>query len=209
MTQGLALAPAWRAVQGAAFLACCLILAVPHQAGGQRAPGAAVKGELWFDAKATLGSFRGITRTFEGAITGGAALGDVRGWIEFKAADLTTENGLRDRDMRSSLEVDKFPTIRFDLDTVRVPAPADDGADSIRVELTGRMQIHGVTRVIRVPSVVRRSGDLVRATGEFDMDVTDYRIGGLRKMMGMLSMDEKVRIGFDVTFNSAPQGVEE
>jgi len=189
-------------------LLAALVVAVPSDAAAQLRPGVAVRGELWFDAKATLGPFRGITRTVRGAITGGADLGTVRGWIEFATRDLTTDNGLRDRDMRSSLEVDKFPGIRFDLDSVIVTPGAESGADSVKVDLVGRMQIHGVTREIRVPSVVRRAGDLVRAAGEFDLHVPDYGIKGLRKMFGTLSMDPLVRIGFDVTFNTSTQGEE-
>lgn len=181
----------------------------PSDVAAQVRPGVAVRGELWFDARATLGPFRGITRTVRGAITGGAELGAVRGWIEFGARDLTTDNGLRDRDMRSSLEVDKFPAIRFDLDSVIVAPGADTAGDSVHIELVGRMQIHGVTREIRAPSLVRRAGDLVRASGGFDLFVPAYGIKGLRKMFGTLSMEETVRIGFDVTFNTSTQGVED
>lgn len=183
-------------------------LAWPHVVGAQVAPGVAVSGELWFDAKATLGAFRGVTRTFRGAIAGGAHLGEVRGWLEFNAAELATGNGLRDRDMRGSLEVERYPLIRFDLDSVGVAPGQEARPDSISAELIGRMQIHGVTRSIRVMSVVRRSGELIRVSGSFDLFVPDYRIGGLRKMLGMLSMEETVRVGFDVTFNTTPQGEE-
>jgi polyisoprenoid-binding protein YceI len=186
-----------------------LAVAVPSDATAQVPPGVAVRGELWFDAKATLGPFRGITRTVRGAITGGADLSAVRGWIEFVARDLTTDNGLRDRDMRSSLEVEKHPSIRFDLDSVHVAPGTDTAADSVQVELVGRMQIHGVTRQIRAPSIIRRAGELVRATGGFDLHVPDYGIKGLRKMFGALSMEETVRIGFDVTFNTGTQDVED
>lgn len=198
-------------------LACVGAAAGPATAQAEQTrqtlrPGIVVTGELWFDANATLGAFRGITRTVRGAIAGADSLHARRGWIEFNAADLATGNGLRDRDMRSSLEVEKFPTIRFDLDSVSVPAGARDSAgtaDSVHVELVGRMQIHGVTRALRVPSLLRRADGLVRAAGAFDLRVPDYGIGGLRKMFGMLSMDELVRIGFDVTFNTTPPGAEE
>lgn len=168
----------------------------------QLRPGIAVRGDLWFDAKATLGDFRGITRDFRGAITGGDSLSAVEGWIEFTATTLTTDNGLRDRDMRSSLEVEKYPTIRFDLDTVIVPSATAPDADSVNVVLVGRMTIHGTTKDVRVPAIIRRAGDLVRATGAFDLHVPTYGIRGLRKMLGMLKMEETVQIGFDVTFNT-------
>jgi polyisoprenoid-binding protein YceI len=138
-------------------------------------------------------------------MSGGRSLSQVRGFVEFNSADLTTNNGLRDRDMRSSLEVKQYPTIRFDLDSVGVKS---DGADSARVDLLGRMQIHGVTKPITVPALVRRSPGSVRVTGDFDLVVTDYGIKGLKKMLGMLSMDETVRIGLDLTFTIAREGTE-
>jgi polyisoprenoid-binding protein YceI len=175
-------------------------------ADAQPSSGIAVRGELWFDAKATMGDFRGITREVRGAITAADSLADVRGWIEFNAAELTTGNGLRDRDMRSSLEVEKHPTIRFDLDSVVVASATDATADSVRVILAGRMTIHGVTKALQVPSLVRRDDELVRATGNFELHVPAYGIGGLSKMFGMLKMEETVRIGFDVTFNTGGAG---
>src|SRR5476651_1339389 len=81
--------------------------------------------ELWFDAKASLGPFRGITHAANGQMHsemrgGTAVLPSTRGFVEMASTSLSTDNSIRDHDMRKTLNVDKFPTIRFDLDSVVV-----------------------------------------------------------------------------------------
>lgn len=177
----------------ASFLA---VRAVPAQAGAVRS------GDLWFDATASLGAFRGITHAAHGEMRG-AALPSVRGFVEAASASLSTDNSLRDHDMRNTLEVEKYPTIRFDLDSVAV---ISEGADSSRVELLGRMSIHGVTKHIRIPAVVRRQAGQVRVTGSFDVQLPDYGITHLKRMLGTLTMNERIRVGLDVNFIPGHQG---
>lgn len=164
--------------------------------------GAVRSGDLWFDANASLGAFRGITHGAHGEMRG-TALPSVRGFVEAASASLSTDNSLRDHDMRNTLEVEKYPTIRFDLDSVAV---ISEGADSSRVELLGRMSIHGVTKHIRIPAVVRRQAGHVRVTGSFDLQLPDYGITHLKRMLGTLTMNERIRVGLDVTFIPAHEG---
>jgi polyisoprenoid-binding protein YceI len=163
---------------------------------------------LWFDATASLGAFRGTTHNARGEMRGGPALTDVRGFVEAQATSLSTDNSLRDHDMRKTLEVGKYATIRFDLDSVAVLA--DSGAVA-RVELVGRMAIHGVTRHIRVPATVKREAATIRVTGAFDVKLPDYGITNLKRMLGALTMNEMIRVGLDVTFTTtthAREGLE-
>jgi polyisoprenoid-binding protein YceI len=160
-------------------------------------PGQLRSAELWFDAKATLGAFRGMTKTARGEMSGGASLAVVRGFVEYDAVTMTTDNGMRDRDMRKTLEVEKFKTIRFDLDSVAV---GTDTADAVKVELVGRMMIHGVTKQIRVPATVRRASDHIRVTGAFPVVLPQYGVTKLTRMLGTLRMNELIQVGLDVTF---------
>jgi polyisoprenoid-binding protein YceI len=182
-----------------------LLLSVSFAAQAQVPSGTVRSGELWFDAKATLGAFRGVTKAPRGEMTGGATLAAVRGWVEADAASMTTDNGLRDRDMRKTLEVEKHRTIRFDLDSVAVQ---EELGDSARVELIGRMSIHGVTRRITVPAVVHRASDHIRVAGAFDVVLPQYGITNLKRMLGTLRMNELIRVGLDVTFSTTPGNME-
>jgi len=182
-------------------LACAVLLV----AGVQAAPLAAqevlstarVSGELAFDGEATLGDFTGITDSLTGLLVGGASPDAVRGHVEAPVATLRTGNGKRDRDMRKSLEADRFPMMRFDLDAVA--AGAADG-DSIPVTLRGRFTIHGITRTEAVPGWAWITPERVRFRGRLPMNLKDYQIGGLSKMLGLLKMDPGVVVRIDVTF---------
>jgi polyisoprenoid-binding protein YceI len=178
-----------------AILACA-------SSGHAQIPAARVSSaELWFDAKATLGDFRGISKAARGEIAAAGTLRGVRGFVEMQAMSLSTDNGLRDRDMRKTLEVEKYPTIRYDLDSVDVRL---ETGDSAAVELVGRMTIHGVTRPLRIPAALSRQNGVLRIRGGCDVYLPAYGVTKLKRMLGMLSMNETIRMGFDVTFTTQP-----
>ncbi len=154
-------------------------------------------GTLAFDAKASLGAFTGVTDSVTGSMTGAGALAAVRGLVEARTATLSTHNDHRDRDMAKSLEIDKYPTMRFTLDSVS--AGKVDG-DSTAVTLHGAFTIHGTTRAADVEGWMWHSAGAVRFRGGAPMDVKDYGIGGLKKMLGIFNMNEHIMVHIDVTF---------
>ncbi len=171
----------------------------PTGEGGKVIPDAVVTGgTLAFDGRATPGPWRAETQTMTGAMTGGTALEQVRGWVEFPAASLDSDNGRRDRDMRKSLETDDYPTIRFELVGVTEDSTASDG--EVWVTLRGTLDIHGVTREVAVPAAVALAGDTVRLRSRFPLNLKDYQIGGLTKMFGVLKMHEIIEIDIDLHF---------
>jgi polyisoprenoid-binding protein YceI len=156
-----------------------------------------VSGTLAFDGSATLGDFTGTTSMLAGRLDGASSLPGVRGWLEASARSLHTGNGKRDRDMLKSLEVDRYPTMRFDLDAVAV---GDTDGDSIPVTLRGRFTIHGVTRSHAVSGWAWLRPGRVRFRGRTPLNVKNYAIGGLTKVLGLLRMDPDIVVRVDVTF---------
>jgi len=154
-------------------------------------------GTLSFDGHATLGDFVGTTDSVRGAMTGGAGLAAVRGWVEGQVAMLATGNGRRDRDLRKSMEVDSFPLMRFDLTAVE---PGATQGDSILVTLHGRLTIHGVTRDVDLAARAWLAPDTIRLRGDFPLNLKDYHIGGLSKMLGVLKMHENIEVHVDLVF---------
>jgi hypothetical protein len=111
------------------------LLAVVSGAGAQGVADAqSVRGTLAFDAKANVGDFTGTTTTMTGKLVGASALSGVRGWVEAPAKSLSTHNGHRDSDMAKSLEMDKYATIRFDLDSVAPGAAQGDSTVPVNVK---------------------------------------------------------------------------
>ena len=159
--------------------------------------GRLVSGTLSFDGHATVGDFTGTTTTVSGQIAGAPDLAGVRGWVEAPVQTLKTGNGKRDRDLNKSMESDKYPTLRFELTRVTRSGGAND---SIGVVLQGRLHIHGVSREVELPGSVQFTGTHARVRTDFPLDLKDYRIGGLSKLMGMLKMYEDVEVHADLVF---------
>jgi polyisoprenoid-binding protein YceI len=162
--------------------------------------GHATSGTLSFDGRATAGDFVGTTTTVSGQLTGAPDLTSVRGWVEAPVKTLKTGNGKRDKDLNKSMESDKYPVLRFDL--ARVSRTGGTG-DSLGVVLHGTLAIHGVSRAVDLPGTVRFSGATARVHTDFPLNLKDYRIGGLSKLLGMLKMYEDIKVHADVVFGLA------
>ena len=155
------------------------------------------RGTLSFDGHATTGDFVGTTDSVRGEMTGAPDLAAVRGWVEGAVATLHTGNGKRDKDLRKSMVVDSFAAMRFDLTGV---APGAVHGDSGVVTLHGRLTIHGVARDVDVPAHVSFGPDTIRVRSDFPLNLKDYRIGGLSKLLGLLKMHEGIEVHVDVAF---------
>ena len=181
-----------------------LVAAISCAAGSALAqrpiPGGTIRtGSLSFDGRSTLGDFTGTTTTVSGEMTGGPTLAAVRGWVEAPVRTLLTGNGHRDRDLNKSMESEKYPAIRYELDDV---IPGEVRGDTAGVTLHGYFLIHGVKQHATIPATVVFLGDGVRVRGEVPLNLKDYKIGGLTKMLGVLRMQEEIVVHLDLTFGS-------
>jgi polyisoprenoid-binding protein YceI len=98
------------------------------------------------------------------------------------------------------MESGKYPRLRFQLTGV---TPTVRSADSMDVTLMGEFAIHGETRPVSLPARVVFSGSTVRVASTFPLNLKDYRIGGLTKMLGLLKMDPGILVHVDLTFQLA------
>ena len=158
-------------------------------------------GTLSFDGHATAGDFVGKTSTVTGQLTGAADVAGVRGWVEAPVNTLKTGNSKRDKDLNKSMESDKYPSLRFDLTGV---ARSGRAADSMNVVLHGALKLHGVIREVELPGTVQFSGSSIRVHSDFPVNLKDYQIGGLSKMLGMLKMYENIEVHCDLVFAAQP-----
>jgi polyisoprenoid-binding protein YceI len=155
------------------------------------------EGVLSFDGKATAGDFTGTTHTVTGSLTAAPTLAGVTGFVEAPVNTLVTGNGRRDRDLNKSMESDSFPALRFQLDGVD---SIQAGSDSTLAHLRGQLVIHGITRPVNLPAVLFFAADGVKVRSTFPLNLKDYKIGGLSKMLGMLKMHPDIVVHVDVTF---------
>jgi polyisoprenoid-binding protein YceI len=175
------------------------LLSAPSLAQGTSAirNGRVTSGTLSFDGHATAGDFTGMTKNVSGELEGAADLTGVRGWVEAPVATLKTGNGKRDKDLNKSLESDKYPKLRFDLTGI---TRTGGTADSAAVVLRGALHIHGVSRNVELPGTIHLKGTEARVQTDFPLNLKDYRIGGLSKLLGMLRMYEDIEVHADVVF---------
>lgn len=164
-------------------------------------------GTLSFAGRASVGSFVGSTTTVSGAIIGGREIPETRGWVQTPVATLNTNNGRRDRDLRATMEVDKYPTMRFELDGASIVRVFSGPADSTAVLLHGTLTIHGVTKRVDLPATVMAGGDVIHVTSTFPLDLRDYGISGLTRLLGLLRMDPQIQVSVNLRFTSAAASV--
>lgn len=161
-------------------------------------PARVTSGTLSFDGHATVGDFVGATDSVLGKTTGGEEISAVTGWVEAPVRTLKTGDRRRDKDLNKSMESSRYPTIRFELTGV---TPNGGRADSLAVTLHGSLMVHGVTRKVDLPGILRFRGDSLRVLSEFPLNLKDYRIGGLSKMLGILKMSENIEVHADLLFS--------
>jgi len=168
------------------------------------APDALVQsGTLSFTGHSTFGDFVGTTTAVSGGVSGSADVANVRGWVEATVASLSTRNSHRDSDLRSSMEVAKYPTMRFDLagfsgQSAAVPP------DTVTGRLRGTLTIHGVTRDVTINATLFAAADTIDVSGAFPLDLADYRIGGLTRLFGTLRMQRNIEVRFHLRFQATP-----
>jgi len=168
------------------------------------APNAVLRsGTLSFTGHSTVGDFVGMTTAVTGGVTGNAELANARGWVEAPVATLSTGNGLRDRDLRSTMDVAKYPTMRFELEGVTVESSAAQ-SDTVTSTLRGALTIHGVTRDVAVSATLIRAADTIDVSGAFPVDLGDYKVGGLTRFLGTLRVHRKIDVRFHVRFEATP-----
>jgi polyisoprenoid-binding protein YceI len=168
------------------------------------APNAVLRsGTLSFTGHSTVGDFVGTTTAVTGGVTGNAELSNARGWVEAPIATLSTGNGLRDRDLRATMDVAKYPTMRFELLGVTVGSPAA-ASDTVTGALRGMLTIHGVTRDVAIVATLIAAGDTIDVSGAFPVDLADYDVGGLSKLFGTLRVRRNIDVRFRVRFEATP-----
>jgi polyisoprenoid-binding protein YceI len=176
---------------------------VAAQVHGPIPNGRLASGRLSFDGHATVGDFTGKTTTMSGQISGAPDLSGVRGWVEAPVESLTTGDRRRDKDLNKSMESSRYPKLRFELSGITARART---ADTIPVTLHGTFNIHGVTRPVVLPGVITFEGTTARVRSDFPMNLKDYHIGGLSKMLGMLKMHENIEVQVNLVFELGAVG---
>jgi polyisoprenoid-binding protein YceI len=123
--------------------------------------------------------------------------------LVIKSASLSVQDDISDKDLREIerlmkqevLETAKFPEIVYDAPGISVTRMADA---LYSAALDGNLTLHGVTR--RQPITVRVAlfGTMLRASGDFFLDQTDYNIKLVSVAGGALKLKDELKFSFEI-----------
>lgn len=141
-----------------------------------------LQGQVVYEGRAPVGSWKGENPTLEGRVTWDKATGALRGRVCLDQRRWDSGEPLRDSHTRKLFEVDRYPQACLELGGLegQVPGP---------VTVLGVLEIHGVKRSVRIPGEVRVQGQTLVFQGSFTTRITDWGMTP-PSLMGMRMRDE-------------------
>ena len=123
--------------------------------------------------------------------------------LAVRAESLEVQNDASDKDRREMkrvmdeevLEAAAYPEITYDTTGVKATRISASG---FRLEIDGKLSLHGAIRPQRVAANVLIMGDMLRANGEFSLQQTDYRIKPASVAGGALKLKDELKFSFDI-----------
>jgi polyisoprenoid-binding protein YceI len=121
-----------------------------------------------------------------------------------KTSSLGVQDDISDKDRREIerlmneqvLETAKFPEIVFDAPSISVSKISDM---IYSAKLNGELTLHGVTRkVTGIAARVALLGSMLRASGDFSLNQTDYNIKLISVAGGALKLKDELKFSFEV-----------
>lgn len=120
-----------------------------------------------------------------------------------KAASLGVQDDISDKDLREIerlmnqevLETVKFPQIVYEAPIISVTKTADLLCSAT---LNGNLTMHGVTRSQPIAARVALLGSMLRASGEFSLNQTDYNIKLVSVAGGALKLKDELKFSFEI-----------
>ena len=93
------------------------------------------------------------------------------------------------------LEPAKYPEIVFRSTDVTGKSL---GNGSYEVKIGGDLSLHGITRHVIIPAKVVLTGNDLRASGEFSINRSDYKVKATSAVHGMVRVRQKIKFVFDI-----------
>ncbi len=101
---------------------------------------------------------------------------------------------IHQRMCREVLETDSFPEILYECPRIT----ASGSGDRYWAALAGSLTLHGITRPLPISAKVVLNGNSLRASGEFTLRQTDYKIKLVSAAGGTIRVKDELRFTFDV-----------
>ena len=123
--------------------------------------------------------------------------------LVIKTSSLSVQDDISDKDRREIerlmnqevLETAKFPEILYDAPTISVTKMTDM---LYSATINGDLTMHGVTRKHPITARVATFGSMLRASGDFTLDQTDYDIKLVSVAGGALKLKDELKFSFEI-----------
>jgi polyisoprenoid-binding protein YceI len=123
--------------------------------------------------------------------------------IVIKSASLSVQDDISSKDLREMerlmnqevLETEKFPEILYEASAISVTKMADM---LYSAALNGSLTMHGVTRSQPIVTRVALLGSMLRASGDFSLNQTDYNIKLVSVAGGALKLKDELSFSFEI-----------
>jgi polyisoprenoid-binding protein YceI len=128
--------------------------------------------------------------------------------LVIKSASLSVQNDISDKDLREIerlmnqevLETAKFPEIVYEANSISVTKMTDMLCSAT---LNGKLTMHGVTRNQTIVVRVALLESMLRASGDFTLDQTDYNIKLVSVAGGALKLKDELKFSFEMVARRA------
>jgi polyisoprenoid-binding protein YceI len=125
--------------------------------------------------------------------------------LVIQAASSTVTDDISNKDRREIerqmhddvLEVDSYPEIIYECP--RVSSVQKISEESYSVSLDGELTLRGVTRNQRVVAKVMLKGDVLKATGDFSIQQSDYEIRPVSAVGGTIKLKDELKLSFIIS----------
>jgi polyisoprenoid-binding protein YceI len=123
--------------------------------------------------------------------------------LVIKTSSLDVQDDINDKDRREIerlmnqevLETAKFPEILYNAPSISVTKMTDM---LYSATLNGDLTMHGVTRKQPITARVAMLGSMLRASGDFALDQTDYDIKLVSVAGGALKLKDELKFSFEI-----------
>jgi polyisoprenoid-binding protein YceI len=120
-----------------------------------------------------------------------------------KTASMSVQDDIGDKDRREIerlmtqevLETAKFPEVVYEASDISVTKMADA---LFSATVKGNLTMHGVTNSQTIPVRVASFGSMLRASGDFSLDQTDYNIKLVSVAGGALKLKNELKFSFEI-----------
>lgn len=168
----------------AATVAICLV--APPMALGQAY--FTDSGHAQFTSSVPLHTFTGESENLVGRIN--LADSTVDFYIDLSTLD--TGIGKRDKDMRQTLETEKYPFAEFFGKLIASLDPAAGAPQEVAVQ--GEFKMHGVSREVEIPGTITLGEDSLHVEANWELRLDDYDIEPPSLLIVKVDQIQKIRI---------------